>query len=407
MSRIKSTTRGARVRRPAFPRFAVALLWLALMMLLLAPQVLSAQSGDAIYGKEMLEVRRCTACHLVEGVGIGHAPDLGRPSSKDVSAAGVAASMWNHAPKMWQQMDEQNIPVPMLSWLDAANFYAYLYSVRYFDPPGDAARGGQVFTSKACASCHLLKPSTEPGAPAPTAPPVSTWLSIADPVTWVQQMWNHAGAMGAQVEQKGSGWPQFTLQEMVDMLSYLERLPESGLTNPGMALGDTAAGRDLFQTKACAECHTLGSPEDGKTDLLAVAREQPRLSGLAVKMWNHHPVMAKAAQEKNMALPAFGETEMSDLLAYLFEQGYFPVRGNAEQGKAVYETKGCAACHENGVADAQPIHGTGAPFTAARLASAVWRHGPNMKAQINYREKEWPTLTEQEAADLIEYLHSQ
>jgi hypothetical protein len=30
-----------------------------------------------------------------------------------------------------------------------------------------------------------------------------------------------------------------------------------------------------------------------------------------------------------------------------------------------------------------------------------------MKAQINYREQEWPTLTEQEAADLIEYLHTQ
>jgi mono/diheme cytochrome c family protein len=223
----------------------------------------------------------------------------------------------------------------------------------------------------------------------------------------MQQMWNHAAGMGAQVEQKASGWPQFTLNEMVDLLSYLENLPELGLANPGLALGDAAAGRDLFQTKSCAECHSLGSPEEGKTDLLAAAREQPRLSGLAVKMWNHRPAMAKAAQEKNVQLPDFEETEMSDLLAYLFEQGYFPVRGNAEQGQAVYEAKGCAACHENGEAGAEPIHGTGAPFTAARLSSSVWRHGPQMKAQINYREKEWPTLTEQEVADLIEYLHTQ
>jgi mono/diheme cytochrome c family protein len=308
---------------------------------------------------------------------------------------------------MWRQMEEQNIPIPMLTWLDAANFYTYLYSVRYFDPPGDAARGAKVFAAKSCASCHLLKPSTEPGAPAPTAPPVSTWLTIAGPVTWMQQMWNHAAGMGAQVEQKASGWPQFTLNEMVDLLSYLENLPELGLANPGLALGDAAAGRDLFQTKSCAECHSLGSPEEGKTDLMAAAREQPRLSGLAVKMWNHRPAMAKAAQEKNVQLPDFEETEMSNLLAYLFEQGYFPVRGNAEQGQAVYEAKGCAACHENGEAGAEPIHGTGAPFTAARLSSSVWRHGPQMKAQINYREKEWPTLTEQETADLIEYLHAQ
>jgi mono/diheme cytochrome c family protein len=377
------------------------------MMALLAPQVLSAQSGDAIYGKEMLEVRHCTACHQVEGEGNGKAPDLGRPGSKDISPAGVAASMWNHAPQMWQQMEKENIPVPMLTWLDAANFYAYLYSVRYFDPPGDASRGEKVFTSKTCAGCHALKASTEPGAPAPTAPPVSTWLTVAGPVTWMQQMWNHAAGMGDQIEQKGAGWPEFTLQEMVDLLAYLEKLPELGLANPGMAIGDGAVGRELFETKSCAECHTLGSPEEGKIDLMAVTREQPRLSGLAVAMWNHRPVMAKAAKEKNLELPTFEETEMSNLLAYLFEKGYFPVRGNAEQGRAVYEAKGCASCHENGEAGAEPIHGTGAPFSAARLASAVWRHGPTMKAQINYREKQWPTLTEQEAADLIEYLHTQ
>jgi cytochrome c2 len=388
MSKINATTRSSRARRSILPKFALALLWLALVMVLLAPQVLSAQSGDAIYGKEMLEVRQCTACHSVEGVGKGKAPDLGRPDSKDVSPAGVAASLWNHAPKMWKQMEEQKIPVPMLTWLDAANFYAYLYSVRYFDPPGDATRGEKVFTTKSCANCHALRSGTEPGAPAPTGPAVSTWLTVAGPVTWMQQMWNHAAGMGDQVAQKGARWPEFSLQEMVDLLSYLEKLPELGLANPGLAIGDAAAGRELFQTKSCAECHTIGSPAEGKIDLLATTREQPRLSGLAVAMWNHRPVMAKAAKEKGLELPTFEETEMSNLLAYLFEQGYFPVRGNAERGQAVYEGKGCASCHEKGEADAQPIHGTGAPFTAARLASAVWRHGPTMKAQINYREKQ-------------------
>lgn len=404
MSGAQTSTPKSRVRRPLV-RLALVLLWLALLVALLAPQVLSAQSGDAIYGKEMLEQRRCTACHSVEGGG-GQAPDLTRPKSGEVSPAGVAAAMWNHAPKMWRKMEEQNIPLPMLTWLDAANFYAYLYSVRYFDPPGDAARGGRVFATKSCANCHALKPGSEAGA-APTGPPVSAWLTIADPVTWVQQMWNHAGEMGTQLEQKGGAWPHFTVQEMADLLSYLESLPESGLTNPGLALGDASAGRDLFETKSCVQCHSLGSPEESKIDLMAVAREQPRLSGLAVAMWNHRPAMAKAAQEKGVEMPAFEETEMSNLLAYLFEKGYFPVRGNAEQGKLVYETKGCASCHESGEGGAEPIHGTGAPFTAARLVSSVWRHGPKMKAQMNYQKKEWPVLSEQEVADLIEYLHTQ
>ncbi len=406
MFKIQATTRGCRVQRSVFPRFPRALLWLALLLGLLAPQVLSAQSGDAVYGKEMLQVRHCTACHPVEGVGSGSAPDLGRPSPKDVSPAGVAAALWNHAPQMWQQMEKDGIPVPMLTWLDAANLYTYFYSVRYFDPPGNAAHGEEVFTSKSCGACHALRPSSEQGAPAPIGPPVSNWLSIADRVTWMQQMWNHAAGMGDQIEQKGHGWPEFQLQDMVDLLTYLENLPELGLTNPGMTLGDAAAGRDLFASKGCSECHSLGAEEAGKVDLLAAARQQPRLSGLAVQMWNHRPMMAKAAKEKGMELPVFEEGEMSNLLAYLFEKGYFPTRGDAERGQALYESKGCAGCHETGEAGAQAIHGTGAPFTAARLSAAVWRHGPDMKAQINYREKQWPTFTEQEAADLIEYLHT-
>ena len=398
------TQRGARVRRSNCRQAIRPLLWLAAAVILLTPLALRAQSGDAVYGKELLEVRKCTSCHPVEGVGNGTAPDLGRPSPKDISPAAVAASMWNHAPKMWQQMNERHIPIPSLSWVDGANFYAYLYSVRYFDPAGDAARGEQVFTTKSCAGCHVLKANQDPAAPPPTAPPVSTWLTVADPVSWMQQMWDHSAGMADQAEQTGTSWPQFSLQEMSDLLSYLEALPELGLVNPGLALGDSFAGRYVFQDK-CSPCHSLGK-EEGKIDLMAVTREQPRLSGLAVKMWNHRPLMAKAAQEKNLKLPTFEENEMSNLLAYLFEQGYFPVRGDVERGESVYETKGCASCHAAEENSAPQIKATSAPFTAARLVFGVWRHGPEMKAQMNYQDKEWPTLNGQEVSDLIEYLNS-
>ena len=401
---IPFTQSGARVRCSWRElTHAYVLFWAVIAVTLLAPRGLHAQSGDAVYGKEMLEVRQCTSCHSIDGVGGGTAPDLGRPSPKDLSPAAVAASMWNHAPAMWQQMNERQIPIPSLSWVDGANFYAYLYSVRYFDPPGDVARGEQVFNTKSCASCHVLRPDPNPAAPAPAAPAVSTWLTVADPVLWMQQMWNHSAGMAGQIEQAGKGWPEFSLQEMSDLLSYLENLPELSLINPGLAIGDSFAGRYVFQDK-CSQCHSLGD-EEGKIDLMAVAHEQPRLSGLAVKMWNHRPLMAQAAREKNLELPAFEDNEMSNLLAYLFEHGYFPVRGDAERGALVHETKGCASCHSSEDAAAQPIRGTDAPFTAARLVFGVWRHGPEMKGQMNYRDKDWPTLSEQDVADLIEFLN--
>jgi mono/diheme cytochrome c family protein len=117
--------------------------------------------------------------------------------------------------------------------------------------------------------------------------------------------------------------------------------------------------------------------------------------------------MATAAQEKGVELARFEDNDMSDLLAYLFEKGYFPVRGDKERGQVVYETRNCASCHESPEAGVQKIRGTGAPFTAARFVFSVWRHGPDMKAQMNYRDEKWPTLSEQEVADLIEYLNGQ
>lgn len=404
MSVPRPTARAERDRRSKPATFIRIFLWLTAAFLLTS-QTLRAQSGDATYGKEMLEVRQCTTCHAINGQGGGSAPDLGRPTPKDVSPAAVAASLWNHGPKMWQLMDERHIPIPSLSWVDGANFYAYLYSVRYFDPPGDSGRGEKVFNTKNCGSCHALQANPDPNVPAPAAPPVSTWLTIADPVMWMQQMWNHSAGMAEKVEEAGTKWPEFSLQEMSDLLAYLENLPELGLINPGMAIGDSSAGRYLFQDQ-CSQCHSLGT-EEGKIDLMAAARAEPRLSGLAVKMWNHRPEMAKAAAEKGVELAAFEDNDMSDLLAYLFERGYFPVRGDAERGQAVYEGKGCASCHATGEAGAQQIKGTGAPFTAARLVFSVWRHGPDMKAQMNYRDQKWPTLSEQEVADLIEYLNAQ
>ena len=36
----------------------------------------------------------------------------------------------------------------------AADLFAYFVSARYFEKPGDAARGKQAFAAKHCADCH-------------------------------------------------------------------------------------------------------------------------------------------------------------------------------------------------------------------------------------------------------------
>ena len=38
----------------------------------------------------------------------------------------------------------------------AADLFAYFYSARFFEKPGDAARGKRAFAVRGCSNCHGL-----------------------------------------------------------------------------------------------------------------------------------------------------------------------------------------------------------------------------------------------------------
>jgi len=373
----------------------------ALALVALTGQLLNAQAGDAASGKEMLRLRGCTSCHPVAGQGSGSAPDLGQVAASNVSTAELAATMWNHGPKMWRAMDEQQKPIPMLTEFDIANLYAYLYSLRYFDPPGDAARGKKAFEDNRCDHCHF-RGTVSAGQGA--GPRVAAWVTMANRVDWVQQMWNHGAKMGEQLAARNLDWPEFTLQEMVDLLTYLEKLPELQLANPGLRMGDWRTGKDLFGERHCSQRHTLGEGEEGKIDLLEAARFEPRLSGLAVAKWNHRPKMEAEARKRGFELDNFETTEMEDLVAYLFKKGYFEQRGDARRGAVLIEEKGCGTCHGQEDSEAPALEGSGDGYSAVRFASTVWVHGPGMKDMMDYRNKDWPAMSAQDVADLVAYL---
>ena len=97
-------------------------------------------------------------------------------------------------------MRKDGIKPPAMSDQQAADLFAFFYSRRYFERPGDAGRGKRVFTEKGCAGCHSM---TAEG----TGPAVSTWGSLTDPVALIGAMWNHAPKMQAAIAQKGGKWP--------------------------------------------------------------------------------------------------------------------------------------------------------------------------------------------------------
>jgi len=356
------------------------------------------QGGDAEYGKDMLEIRRCTDCHAVAGEGGDSAPDLAKIPAGGYSPAGLAATMWNHAPQMWKAMEAAGRQPTGLQPSDIANLYAYFYSLEFHDPDGDAAAGERVFSAKNCAKCHALpgvEDETMPGAP------VELWSSMADATLWLQEMWNHAEAMQAAIETKGLKWPQLSAEEMAGLVAFIQTIPPHDDAVKYIRLGDPARGQAIFDRQGCSGCHSFDPAETGKR-VIASAKEEPRLGGLAAALWSHYPLMrAAGAKFEPMELD-----EMADLTTYLFREGYYQTKGKASRGEKLAAEKKCTQCHgaDNPDIPAADLATVG-PYSAVEMASTVWTHGPNMKLFMDYLETEWPTISEQEMADLIAYLN--
>ena len=82
-------------------------------------------------------------------------PDLARlPRAR--SFYDLAAAMWNHLPKMTEQMRKAGIARPYLSPIETGDLIAFLYTVNYFEPTADPKVGHQVFTQKRCITCHQV-----------------------------------------------------------------------------------------------------------------------------------------------------------------------------------------------------------------------------------------------------------
>ena len=72
---------------------------------------------------------------------------------------------------------------PDLDNRDMANLFAFLYTARYVDEPGDARRRERLFLAKGCTRCHGAHGTT--GA---IGPDLSTVGGVDTPLVWAQTM---------------------------------------------------------------------------------------------------------------------------------------------------------------------------------------------------------------------------
>jgi mono/diheme cytochrome c family protein len=347
----------------------------------------AAVAADSERGARLFETLSCVQCHSINGKGGTLAPDLGRQIDRNFTPASLAATMWNHAPGMWAAMRDRKIQPGDLNDQGAADLFAYFYSARFFEKPGDAGRGKRLFESKHCADCHGID-----AAKLPQAKPVAQWEATAQPIALASAMWNHAAAMRAEFASRKLAWPELTSQDLVDMLVYLRNLPANRNRTSQLEITAGDSGHTLFQSKGCASCHT---------GALAL---KPRLKGktltdIAVAMWDHAPKMAAAPARLD-------PEEMRELVSYLWAEQFFADAGNAVAGLKVFTSKQCGTCHNDGSSGAPKLPGTGRSFNAPTMVSALWHHGAGMLEQMKSRSIAWPRFKSEEMSNLIAYLDS-
>ncbi len=342
--------------------------------------------GQASRGAKLFERHHCVTCHAVNGKGGGAGPDLGTTVARGFTPVTMASLMWNHAPEMWRAMQAQGVERPRFSEEDAQDMFAYLFSARFFELPGDAARGKRVFVEKKCGNCHST--GTAPGI----ARPVADWESLADPITLIWQMWGHASEMKGALESKKMAWVTFTPQEMSDLVVYLRNLPGVPKIEASFAPPEEVRGESLFRENGCSGCH------QGKLALEA-RLSGLTLTGVAAEMWNHAPRM-KAAPAKMTA------EDMRQVIAYVWTKQFLQGSGDAQRGKRQFETKKCAACHAGPAPSAPGLALGSGLYSSESMIHVLWRHGPSMWEQMKAKNIAWPKFVENELADLVAYLNA-
>lgn len=354
-----------------------------------------SQAGSRVFGS-----KGCIKCHSVNGLGGTFGPDLGQ-IAEHRSLYDLTATMWNHLPRMRRRMQELGIERPRLSGREAGDLVAFLFTLDYFDPPGDAEAGELLFTEKKCVACHKL------GARGGVAGPSLDHLGqYGSPILVAAAMWNHGPRMQAMMEDKGIERPTFSGSELTDLITYLESVSPSSPAGPLYVLpGNAAQGRVTFVKRGCSGCHSVRGAGGRAAPDLARREVGWNLNEFAAAMWNKAPAMMASMRTRGITVPHIAAGEMADLVAYLHSVRYFAESGDADAGRQLLRTRGCQACHSSsgqGTSGAGNLAERQQMSSPAEVVSALWNH-------LEYTEPgdslavPWPVISAEEIADIAAY----
>jgi cytochrome c2 len=236
----------------------------------------------------------------------------------------------------------------------------------------DSARGERLFTTLSCIQCHSIN-----GKGGKVAPDLGQ-MEDRDftPASLAATMWNHAPGMWAAMQERQIVAGELDQQAAQDLMAffYAARFFEKP--------GDAGRGKRAFESLGCAGCHGLTSSPNPAAKPVSQWAGLSDPIALLDAMWNHRADMLAASQSKGIALPQINAQQLTDMLVYLRnlpgtrgETGVLGIEA-AGAGDAVFQSSGCAKCHQTVTALADRVQGQ----TLTDIGAQMWNHAPRMAA---------------------------
>jgi cytochrome c2 len=358
-------------------------------------------NSDLIQGRKVFEEKHCSQCHSI----FERERKIGPKLQSDTfygSFLDIFSTLWNHAPAMAVHMRQEVLDRPQFSTSELNQLVSFLYMLPYLGESGNPRKGVALLQEKACFQCHSLgRQGRKDGVP------LDALAVYQSQVVLLQRMWNHGPDMIGQMESTGTAIPTFSGNDMTDIFAALTESATEKSRKVFLGVGNAENGRKVFADKGCIKCHAIfgkggkAAPDLGKTV------SQANVTSLITQMWNHAGTMRERFVAKKLPWPYFHETEMNDLIVFLYSLNYEDKPGDPGKGERIFRDNRCVDCHFKTDADKQKIVGDIQSANAILFATHMWNHIPAMEAAMVTQAVPWPDMSGQDLRDVLAFLRNQ
>jgi cytochrome c2 len=261
---------------------------------------------------------------------------------------------------------------------------------------GDPVEGRRLFADRGCVRCHSIWGNG--GSLGPDFAAVGAGRSL-------QQLagvfWNHTPRMIETVRNRGFAWPEFTEQELANIISYVYYVK----------LFDDPGDPDQGE---CSDCHSVGDTRSPTKVALDGYAAHIAPIALAQGMWNAGPAMRARQTAFGTPVPRFVGAEMADIQAFIRERSnlrdrnvQFYQQPDPDRGRILFSSRQCARCHGRdgrGTASGPDLHNV-TQLSVSEIAGQLWNHSAQMATAFQAMGIAFPRFAGEEMGDLIAFLY--